>query len=97
MSANTLSGQKTHASPLLSGEGFPTALSCTNKISFCSARELNGVDIYFRQTREGTGHLTSLLVFGHVLLDYAVQKLKMTELVSWKLIEKGFMGRANGM
>jgi hypothetical protein len=41
---------------------------------------LNGLNIYFRQTPEGTGHLTALFILGQALVDYAVEKLMMTGL-----------------
>ena len=91
--SSNVSRQKSHISPSLSGGGkcplFPISLSATNSTEFRSPRTLNSVVIYFRRTREGRGHLTSLKILGDGLLDYAIQALGMNELRRWREVERG--------
>lgn len=84
-----------HVRPLLTGNGicqhYPLCLSATSRTSFVTRRQLNGLDIYFRETQLGTGHLTSLFILGQTLLKYALEKLLIKELMSWSLFERGFI------
>jgi len=93
---SNVSRQKAHISPNLSGAGkcrrFPACLSATSAAEFSSSRSFEGLRIYFRRTREGRGHLTSLRILGDGLLDYAIRQLGMSELHGWREVEMGDVG-----
>ena len=64
----------------------------TSREEFYAGRTLNELNLYFRWTSFETGHLTSLLILGMALLQYAIEYLNMEELGEWLMLETGDLG-----
>jgi len=71
---------------------FVPSLRVDNRNDYFTPRnlsELGGLDIYFKRNYQDTGHLTSLFSVGGALLYYAVDRLHIEEMYSWKEYETG--------
>ena len=68
---------------------FPSCLSSRTSEEFRQPRLLNGLKIYFRDTKAAFPHQTPLLRLGRALLTYAIEKLGMSDLRNWRNAESG--------